>query len=233
MVDLHSHLLDELGSEPSKVLKELKKARRKGFKRIVFTPNVDDLKFNCGHYEGVVNSFNEVKEMVQGEGLDIEVILGAEVKAYRGVAEDLQNCIKETGKKKYVVIDISEYNSSIDELVYTLEVNGFTPVLTGLESSSFKHVSEHAKQWRDSGAKIMVTAKNVFGDTIKCNRVRKLIKRNQVDYISSGDTSKVNSFTLLRLARLYVLGVVGPKYAKQVFSLNARKLFSEDQFITE
>jgi tyrosine-protein phosphatase YwqE len=234
MVDLHSHLLDNLEKSPKEIVRSLKFAQKRGYHKVVFTPRVSGLDLKCSTYEGIVEHFNKVKEQLEEDQVTIEVSLGCEINAYKGIEEDLQKCVSEDPSLNYVVLDVASYRSSIDELAYTLSLHGITPIFTGIEKTGYKHLSLHAKKWRDSGAGILITAKNMFGNTIEANRVRQLIRSGQIDYVSSGHNKRFNPFIILRIARLYVSGVVGPRYAKQIFSLNARALFDiEETLIIE
>lgn len=229
MIDLHSHLLDNLEKSPKDIVRSLKFAIKRGYQKVVFTPRVTNIKANCIEYDDMVERFNEVKKEMDKQKVNIEVALGAEIQAYKGIEDDLLHCLKQYEEAQYVVLDVSRYRSSIDELAYTLHISGFIPIFTGVERTGYKHLSTHAEKWHASGAKILVTAKNMFGNTIEATRVRQLIRTGQIDFVSSGRNRLFNPFIMLKLSRLYVAGVVGPKYAKQIFSLNARELFNTEE----
>lgn len=232
MVDLHSHLLDDLDRKPDDIVKSLRYAKGRGYSKVVFTPKVRNVKNDCLEYNDMMMRFKEVEQLMKEEHLDLDVSLGAEIVAYKGIVEDLTSCQKLYGISKYLVIDISRYRSSIDELAYMLSLRGFKPIFSGVEKTSYKHLHVHTKKWHDSGAEILVTAKHMFGTTLEATRVKKLIRHNQVDYVSSGKTKFMNPFIMLKLAKFYVTCIVGPHYAKEIFSMNARGLLQSKSIMT-
>lgn len=224
MIDIHSHLLDDLDLKPNDIVKKLKSTYKNGVTKVVFTPRIADLKKSCAHYDAMKKRFKEVKDLLNKSSLAIDIELGAEVIAYKGIEHDIEKCI-DLFQNKYIIIDVERYHSSIDELAYNLSLKGYIPIFTKVEYTSYKHLHTHTSKWRNSGAKILVTASNLYGQTFEAVKVRSLLRRYQIDYISTGRIKKYRPFFILRLSRWFVTWMIGPNYAKQVFELNAKELY--------
>ncbi len=229
MVDLHSHLLDDNTKTVSDIVRYLKFARRRGISKVLFTPKIKNLKRSEKLLSNMNEKFMQVKEEVKRKNIDIEVSLGVEIYAYNEMLDDVKTYLRPFSNARHLIIDVSNYRSSIDDLAYTLSVHGYTPIFTHVEDTKYKSLSTHAKKWHSSGAYILVSSKRLFGNSISATRVRQLLRANQIDFVASGRNRKLNPFLIYKLAKYYVKLIVGPKYADKVFSLNARNLLQEEE----
>jgi len=141
-VDIHSHILPGIDDgakdveESKKIIGEMKEL---GFKKIIATPHTYP-----GMYENtndsILNSFNILKGSLD---LDIEINFASEYMSDRSVIDKAENKSLLCLKDNYVLIEMSflKKYDQINDLIFKLKINGYTPILAHPERYLYFHKS--------------------------------------------------------------------------------------------
>lgn len=134
MKDLHSHILYGI-DDGAKTLEDsinmLKEASNHGVTDIVLTSHyIKESRF-AANQEKRKKIFNELKEKIQEQNIDINIYLGNEVYIDEGIPELLTEEVSTINDTNYMLIEFPlnyEY-SMLDEVIFELKSNGIIPII--------------------------------------------------------------------------------------------------------
>lgn len=142
-VDFHSHLLfgiDDGAKTFTETLHLTKSLINLGITEIITTPHVmqhvwDNTK------ESIVSKLNEVKELLEQEGISISFHAAAEYLMDDNFVKLFQSQSLLTLKENYVLVEMSYINAPIQlyDILFELQVAGYKPVLAHPERYTFYH----------------------------------------------------------------------------------------------
>lgn len=135
MVDIHSHILWEIddGSKSKEMtINMLKMAERGGTTKIVATPHFLPGRY-FKNFNTVKKEEEKIKEIIEKEGLSLEVYFGQEVYFTKNIIKDYEEGLISTiNNSKYMLIEFNMKDFSIrevTEILYELQLKGVTPVI--------------------------------------------------------------------------------------------------------
>lgn len=140
--DAHCHLLPGIDDGPKDERGTLAMARlliEMGIKTVVATPHViSDVYPNTT--DGILRATEKLRQLLRDSGLTIDVLAGAEYYAENSLIKQIEAkdvlCFTE---KKYVLFEspVERAPMVLEDLVYTLKSNGYTPLLAHAERYKF------------------------------------------------------------------------------------------------
>ena len=173
LVDLHSHVLsgfDDGASGPEQSLRMVRAAWQGGITDIVATPH---LNLDTGGITpaSIAASVDELNQVLRGEGLEVRIHVGAEVRMSATLArpEELPWPLEQLtvgGKGVYLLVDLpsAEYLLPSDEAFFRLQLAGVNPILAHPERNRMAG-EDLAKlaSLRDRGVALQVNAGSLLG----------------------------------------------------------------------
>ena len=135
MTDVHSHILfgiDDGSRTISESIELLKKLKSVGFNNVILTPHfILDSTYNS-NYEANIKIYNELKERLLNENIDINIYLGNEIFIDKNVPTLLEkNIITSLNETKYVLVEFPMHNKllNIEDILYEIRSKGYEVVI--------------------------------------------------------------------------------------------------------
>ncbi len=172
MIDLHCHILPAIDDGPAIIEQTMAMCRvavEDGIKTMVATPHFKPGKFDPPTRKEVFDAAELVNKRIREEGLDLKILIGAEVRA----AEDIWSYIEEndyltlncTGKYSLVEFPLGELPDYWDMVIYELIEKGVRPVIAHPErNAGFIDDPDLLFPVVKSGAILQLTAESVTGE---------------------------------------------------------------------
>ena len=194
MIDIHTHILpsvDDGAGNMAESLVILKKAGESGVTTVVATPHVLIEQFTKEYHNRICASFHKLNELLAFEGIDIELVLGAELY----LIPELPQLVKENsnlslGGGDYVLMELPmhEIPSYTEHVIYELLVQGKTPIIAHPER--YREIQEDIENLFKLVEKGVIVQINVgslmgmYGRHVK-KTVHKLLNNNLVHLMAS------------------------------------------------
>lgn len=227
MIDIHTHILPMLDDGPETVKESIEMCRvaaSDGIKKIVATPHVGNGVYNVDITK-IPEKINMLNELVSKDGLDLEILPGAEVYLNDQIlnAKVLKesNILTLNGNKKYLLLEFSVQWIPIeaDQIIFALKTTGITPVLPHLERNSRVQANPGiVKRFVELGAVLQVTAQSILGNfggaPKKC--ALWMLKNNLVHVIASDAHSLTGRPPILSSAVKVVRDMLGDDSARKM-----------------
>ena len=172
MIDLHCHILPGIDDGPAIIEQTMAMCRvavEDGIKTMVATPHFKPGKFDPPTREEVFSAAALVNRRIRELGLDLKVLVGAEVRA----AEDVWSYIEEfdylslncTGKYALIEFPLGVLPDYWDEVIYGLIEKGVRPVIAHPErNDGFMDNPDLLIPVVRRGAVLQLTAESVTGE---------------------------------------------------------------------
>ena len=144
-VELHSHLIhavDDGVQTLDESLEVFKIFKSMGYKKVITTPHIMSDFYKNGA-ENLLPKLEELKEHLLKNELEFEVEVAAEYMIDDGLSNKIKNkeILSFGGNKKYVLVELpflsEPYN--FKNLIFDLQIAGYTPVLAHPERYSYFH----------------------------------------------------------------------------------------------
>lgn len=187
MIDIHCHILPGIDDGPKDIRESVAMARiaaEDGIKKIVATPH---LKTDIYPPTEITDRVVQLNERVAKEGIDIEILPGADVSVLLDPSLLKAYCINKTD---YILVEFPHTHlpSNSLDLLFNFSVNGFVPIITHPERNiSIMQNPELLFQLLDANALVQITASSIaggFGPEIQeCSLY--LLKKGVVDIIAT------------------------------------------------
>lgn len=180
MIDIHTHILpvDDGAKDFNDSLELINQEIKEGIKTVVLTPHMNYL-YND------VDKIKEAYEELKAHNLNINLLLGSEIRYYDNMVSDLNKGLLLTiNNTKYVLVEFSLKNKdNITDGIYELIVSGYKPIVAHIERYSYL-TKEEIIEIKRMGALIQVNAKSFEKKDYK-KVLHFLLKNNYVDFVAS------------------------------------------------
>ena len=226
MIDIHSHILpfvDEGSCDIQASISMLKECLSVGVTDVILTPHYrKDYKADRAELE---KSFDQLKNAVKENGLDIGLYLGQEFYIEKDFKKEvLSGKAVSFGKDKYLLIECSyDHRTDVAETVYELTTMGYIPIVAHIERYAYIDL-DTAFEVKELGGLIQVNADSIADKKKKqyLKVVKKLLKHDLVDFVA-GDLHDGRTY-LMKEASEYVRKKYGSEREERLFKLNAQKI---------
>ena len=234
MTDVHSHILfgiDDGSRTISESVELLKKLKSVGFNNVILTPHfILDSTYNS-NYESNIKIYNELKERLISENIDINIYLGNEIFIDKNVPTLLEkNIITSLNGTKYVLVEFPMHNKllNIEDILYEIRSKGYEVVIAHPERyDAFKEDYSIVDTLREDGFLFQSNYSSILGyygkDSIKL--LKYMLKRHYIDFLGTDihrieKTYVIDSFKKIEK---HIIKVTGSEYYNKI-QLNNNKL---------
>lgn len=194
MTDVHSHILfgiDDGSRTISESVELLKKLKSVGFNNVILTPHfILDSTYNS-NYESNIKIYNELKERLIDENIDINIYLGNEIFIDKNVPTLLEkNIITSLNGTKYVLVEFPMHNKllNLEDMLYEIRSRGYEVVIAHPERyDAFKEDYSIVDTLREDGFLFQSNYSSILGyygkDSIKL--LKYMLKRHYIDFLGT------------------------------------------------
>lgn len=170
MIDLHCHIIPEVDDGAQNMTESLEIAyqlQNAGFKTIFATPHVIEGR-NTLSCDRIIEGTSRVNQALQKEGLDLEVLPGAECYIFPELAKWVsEGKIMTLGNmNKYLLVELPmlEVPSYTEKVFFDLQVMGITPVLAHPERyKELADTPERLVEWARKGVLLQLNLRSIDG----------------------------------------------------------------------
>ncbi len=228
--DIHSHIIpfvDDGTSNYEDAVRMLKEETKNNVDKIILTPHYHKSVFETS--QGIIKfEFENLKKKINEENLNIKLYLGQEIYVSKriNIIDKLENNeVLTMNGTKYILVEFStkdEYD--VCELVYTLGLRGYIPIIAHIERYPYLRELETIEEIKRLGGLLQINASSLTGkEGATCKKVAiALLKKGFVDFVSSD----IHSFRENEMQKVYnfICKKFGVTYAEQLFYLNANRI---------
>lgn len=194
MIDIHTHILpgvDDGASDMEESIKILEKGRNEGIKTFVLTPHIRD-NSDWNKIDYIKKTFVSLNKKCMERGLDVKLILGAELFLTSDLLDRLKNNTIATinGRGRYVLVELPFYQMPIytDDVLFKLLMEEFVPIIAHPERYLYLNgKDEIIKKWLENGIMIQINTGSLngrYGGEVK-RSAKKFLKNGFVHFLGS------------------------------------------------
>lgn len=234
MTDVHSHILfgiDDGSRTISESIELLKKLKSVGFNNVILTPHfILDSTYNS-NYEANIKIYNELKERLLNENIDINIYLGNEIFIDKNVSTLLEkNIITSLNGTKYVLVEFPMHNKllNIEDILYEIRSKGYEVVIAHPERyDAFKEDYGIVDTLREDGFLFQSNYSSILGyygkDSIKL--LKYMLKRHYIDFLGTDIHRIEKTYVIDNFKKIekHIIKVTGSEYYNKI-QLNNNKL---------
>ena len=234
MTDVHSHILfgiDDGSRTISESIELLKKLKSVGFNNVILTPHfILDSTYNS-NYESNIKIYNELKERLISENIDINIYLGNEIFIDKNVPTLLEkNIITSLNGTKYVLVEFPMHNKllNIEDILYEIRSKGYEVVIAHPERyDAFKEDYSIVDTLREDGFLFQSNYSSILGyygkDSIKL--LKYMLKRHYIDFLGTDIHRIEKTYVIDNFKKIekHSIKVTGSEYYNKI-QLNNNKL---------
>lgn len=234
MTDVHSHILfgiDDGSRTISESIELLKKLKSVGFNNVILTPHfILDSTYNS-NYEANIKIYNELKERLLNENIDINIYLGNEIFIDKNVSTLLEkNIITSLNGTKYVLVEFPMHNKllNIEDILYEIRSKGYEVVIAHPERyDAFKEDYSIVDTLREDGFLFQSNYSSILGyygkDSIKL--LKYMLKRHYIDFLGTDIHRIEKTYVIDNFKKIekHIIKVTGSEYYNKI-QLNNNKL---------
>lgn len=234
MTDVHSHILfgiDDGSRTISESIELLKKLKSVGFNNVILTPHfILDSTYNS-NYEANIKIYNELKERIISENIDINIYLGNEIFIDKNVPTLLEkNIITSLNGTKYVLVEFPMHNKllNIEDILYEIRSKGYEVVIAHPERyDAFKEDYSIVDTLREDGFLFQSNYSSILGyygkDSIKL--LKYMLKRHYIDFLGTDIHRIEKTYVIDNFKKIekHIIKVTGSEYYNKI-QLNNNKL---------
>ena len=234
MTDVHSHILfgiDDGSRTISESVELLKKLKSVGFNNVILTPHfILDSTYNS-NYESNIKIYNELKERLLNENIDINIYLGNEIFIDKNVPTLLEkNIITSLNGTKYVLVEFPMHNKllNIEDILYEIRSKGYEVVIAHPERyDAFKEDYSIVDTLREDGFLFQSNYSSILGyygkDSIKL--LKYMLKRHYIDFLGTDIHRIEKTYVIDNFKKIekHIIKVTGSEYYNKI-QLNNNKL---------
>lgn len=238
-IDIHCHIMpgvDDGSPDMRTSLKMLQIAASEGIVAVILTPHHKPMHHNVSP-EHALYRRDELKEAAGALGIKIRLLTGCEVYYSGETADELANgSIATLAGSRYVLIEFhpADQYSTIRSAVYTVQSQGFMPVLAHVERyQDIAEHPEHVTELRDMGCVIQVNAGSVmgrFGGGAK-RFTRGLMDKGLVHIVATDAHDSAHRSPKIADCREYVGKHWGELFANDVFYNNPLRILKHEEIV--
>lgn len=232
MIDIHTHIIYDV-DDGSDTIEEsvaiLKSASINGITDIILTPHyIEPKEYDM---QKVINNFEQLKQQVENQNIQIKVHLGNEVAIYGNVCQILEeHNISTLSNSKYMLIEFPMNTdvSYVFDTIYEIKIKGLIPIIAHPERCECFRVNyDRIKQAVKEGALIQCNTGSLlgnYGNTAK-KIVKKLLKEGLVHFFATDTHSiKNDRYNSLHKVEAEVEKMIGRYEKNKLFVYNARNI---------
>ena len=234
MTDVHSHILfgiDDGSRTISESVELLKKLKCVGFNNVILTPHfILDSTYNS-NYESNIKIYNELKERLIDENIDINIYLGNEIFIDKNVPTLLEkNIITSLNGTKYVLVEFPMHNKllNLEDILYEIRSKGYEVVIAHPERyDAFKEDYSIVDTLREDGFLFQSNYSSILGyygkDSIKL--LKYMLKRHYIDFLGTDIHRIEKTYVIDNFKKIekHIIKVTGSEYYNKI-QLNNNKL---------
>lgn len=231
MTDVHSHILfgiDDGSRTISESVELLKKLKSVGFNNVILTPHfILDSTYNS-NYESNIKIYNELKERLIDENIDINIYLGNEIFIDKNVPTLLEkNIITSLNGTKYVLVEFPMHNKllNIEDMLYEIRSRGYEVVIAHPERyDAFKEDYSIVDTLREDGFLFQSNYSSILGyygkDSIKL--LKYMLKRHYIDFLGTDIHRIEKTYVIDNFKKIekHIIKVTGSEYYNKIQSNN-------------
>lgn len=231
MTDVHSHILfgiDDGSRTISESVELLKKLKSVGFNNVILTPHfILDSTYNS-NYESNIKIYNELKERLLNENIDINIYLGNEIFIDKNVPTLLEkNIITSLNGTKYVLVEFPMHNKllNIEDILYEIRSKGYEVVIAHPERyDAFKEDYSIVDTLREDGFLFQSNYSSILGyygkDSIKL--LKYMLKRHYIDFLGTDIHRIEKTYVIDNFKKIekHIIKITGLEYYNKIQSNN-------------
>lgn len=231
MTDVHSHILfgiDDGSRTISESVELLKKLKSVGFNNVILTPHfILDSTYNS-NYESNIKIYNELKERLISENIDINIYLGNEIFIDKNVPTLLEkNIITSLNGTKYVLVEFPMHNKllNIEDMLYEIRSRGYEVVIAHPERyDAFKEDYSIVDTLREDGFLFQSNYSSILGyygkDSIKL--LKYMLKRHYIDFLGTDIHRIEKTYVIDNFKKIekHIIKITGSEYYNKIQANN-------------
>lgn len=231
MTDVHSHILfgiDDGSRTISESVELLKKLKSVGFNNVILTPHfILDSTYNS-NYESNIKIYNELKERLISENIDINIYLGNEIFIDKNVPTLLEkNIITSLNGTKYVLVEFPMHNKllNLEDMLYEIRSRGYEVVIAHPERyDAFKEDYSIVDTLREDGFLFQSNYSSILGyygkDSIKL--LKYMLKRHYIDFLGTDIHRIEKTYVVDNFKKIekHIIKVTGSEYYNKIQANN-------------
>ena len=231
MTDVHSHILfgiDDGSRTISESIELLKKLKSVGFNNVILTPHfILDSTYNS-NYEANIKIYNELKERLLNENIDINIYLGNEIFIDKNVPTLLEkNIITSLNGTKYVLVEFPMHNKllNIEDILYEIRSKGYEVVIAHPERyDAFKEDYSIVDTLREDGFLFQSNYSSILGyygkDSIKL--LKYMLKRHYIDFLGTDIHRIEKTYVIDNFKKIekHIIKITGSEYYNKIQANN-------------
>ena len=231
MTDVHSHILfgiDDGSRTISESIELLKKLKSVGFNNVILTPHfILDSTYNS-NYEANIKIYNELKERLLNENIDINIYLGNEIFIDKNVPTLLEkNIITSLNETKYVLVEFPMHNKllNIEDILYEIRSKGYEVVIAHPERyDAFKEDYSIVDTLREDGFLFQSNYSSILGyygkDSIKL--LKYMLKRHYIDFLGTDIHRIEKTYVIDNFKKIekHIIKITGSEYYNKIQANN-------------
>lgn len=231
MTDVHSHILfgiDDGSRTISESVELLKKLKSVGFNNVILTPHfILDSTYNS-NYESNIKIYNELKERLIDENIDINIYLGNEIFIDKNVPTLLEkNIITSLNGTKYVLVEFPMHNKllNLEDMLYEIRSRGYEVVIAHPERyDAFKEDYSIVDTLREDGFLFQSNYSSILGyygkDSIKL--LKYMLKRHYIDFLGTDIHRIEKTYVIDNFKKIekHIIKITGLEYYNKIQSNN-------------
>ena len=231
MTDVHSHILfgiDDGSRTISESVELLKKLKSVGFNNVILTPHfILDSTYNS-NYESNIKIYNELKERLISENIDINIYLGNEIFIDKNVPTLLEkNIITSLNGTKYVLVEFPMHNKllNLEDMLYEIRSRGYEVVIAHPERyDAFKEDYSIVDTLREDGFLFQSNYSSILGyygkDSIKL--LKYMLKRHYIDFLGTDIHRIEKTYVIDNFKKIekHIIKVTGSEYYNKIQANN-------------
>lgn len=234
MIDIHSHILpgiDDGAKSSSETLDLLKKAEKEGISTIIATPHHNP-EFKPS-IETITNLVKKANTIAQNNKLNINVLIGQEIRLYADVVSDLENKkLLTLNQSKYILLEFPSNHvpAYAQEICYQLQLSEYQPIIVHPErNSDIINNPNILYELVQHGALAQITAGSIvgkFGSKIKKTSF-KLLDHDLIHFIASDAHHLKSRDFHMKAATKKLSKTYGYEYTQYLIN-NSKKLINNE-----
>lgn len=231
MTDVHSHILfgiDDGSRTISESIELLKKLKSVGFNNVILTPHfILDSTYNS-NYEANIKIYNELKERLLNENIDINIYLGNEIFIDKNIPTLLEkNIITSLNGTKYVLVEFPMHNKllNIEDILYEIRSKGYEVVIAHPERyDAFKEDYSIVDTLREDGFLFQSNYSSILGyygkDSIKL--LKYMLKRHYIDFLGTDIHCIEKTYVIDNFKKIekHIIKITGSEYYNKIQANN-------------
>jgi len=223
MIDMHTHILPGVDDGPEDIeesIKILQKGRDEGIKTFVLTPHIRT-DTDWANVSKLNETFLLFKDECKKRGIDVELILGAEVLLVPNIVERIRDNPSVTigGDGKYILIELpfSHLPFYAENVLFNLLLKNIIPILSHIERYRYLKI-DNIMRWVSNGILLQMNSGSLTGryEWLIKRRAKKLLKKDTIHFLGSDVHGFDEGKSLFSHAIKIISGILGKERTEDI-----------------